>query len=54
MPDISKCRNSQCPLKEKCYRWTSPPSEYRQSYVNFQFKVDEKGNVVCESLMKRQ
>lgn len=34
MPDISKCSNSSCKLKENCYRWTSEPS-YWQSYCYF-------------------
>lgn len=32
MPDISMCTGDDCPIKEKCYRFTAIPSEYRQSY----------------------
>jgi len=32
MPDITKCEDKDCPLKESCYRFTAKPSEYRQSY----------------------
>jgi len=32
MPDITKCEGKDCPIKETCYRFTSPDSEYRQSY----------------------
>ena len=32
MPDITKCEGRQCELKDTCYRYTSEPSEYRQSY----------------------
>ena len=32
MPDISKCKGTDCPLKESCYRYTAIDSEYRQSY----------------------
>lgn len=32
MSDITKCDSKDCPLKEKCYRYTAPSSEYRQSY----------------------
>ena len=32
MPDITKCNGEGCPIKEKCYRYTSEPSEYYQSY----------------------
>ena len=30
MPDISMCRGVGCPIKEKCWRYTAPPS-MRQS-----------------------
>lgn len=32
MPDITKCRGTDCPVKEKCFRFTSEPSEFKQSY----------------------
>lgn len=32
MADISKCRGGDCPLKEKCFRFTAPTNEFRQSY----------------------
>ena len=44
MPDISMCANEECPLKEKCYRYTSEPDKYLQSYGDF--KPDENGE--CE------
>lgn len=31
MPDITLCPGTDCPHKEKCYRYTAKPSEY-QSY----------------------
>ena len=43
MPDIAKCDNDKCPLKEQCYRWTSEPDEY-QSYAHFE--PDKEGE--CE------
>ena len=33
MPDITKCDNEECELKNKCYRYTSKPDEYRQAYL---------------------
>lgn len=41
MPDISMCFGAKeiqgkkdiCPLREKCYRYTAKPSEFRQSYI---------------------
>lgn len=37
MPDIAKCSNENCPLKEKCYRFTSKPSEFSQAYADFTY-----------------
>ena len=31
-PDITLCPGTDCPHKEKCYRYTAKPSEYRQAY----------------------
>lgn len=31
--DGTKCSGLNCPLKEKCYRFTATPNEYRQSYL---------------------
>jgi hypothetical protein len=33
-PDIAKCLGTDCPYKETCYRYTSEPSDYRQSYFS--------------------
>ena len=41
MPDITKCTNVQCPLTVSCYRFTSKPSEYNQSYAMFEPIIDE-------------
>lgn len=32
MADITMCEGKNCPVKDKCYRFTATPSEYRQSY----------------------
>lgn len=32
MVDITKCFGGDCPLKDKCYRFTAPAGEYMQSY----------------------
>lgn len=37
MPDITMCRAERddkliCPMREKCYRFTAKPNEFRQSY----------------------
>jgi len=48
MPDIAKCTGGDCPIKNKCYRFTLKPNEFRQSYfVSLPFKkVGDK--VSCE------
>jgi hypothetical protein len=40
MPDISMCKNEECPLRNQCYRYTAVPEVY-QSYASF--KPDENG-----------
>ena len=32
MADITMCSGKNCPVKEKCYRFTAPASKFRQSY----------------------
>jgi len=32
MADITKCQGGDCPVKEKCYRYTAPVSDFRQSW----------------------
>ena len=41
MPDIALCKNTTCPSKEKCYRFTAKPNELRQAYGNFSPEGDE-------------
>ena len=37
MPDITMCTNSECPIREFCYRYRAIPSDFRQSYCDFHF-----------------
>ena len=37
MPDISMCKDYDCPLKNTCYRYVAKPSEY-QYYAGFKYK----------------
>ena len=32
MADITMCKGLECPVKEKCFRFTAKANEYRQSY----------------------
>lgn len=36
-PDISMCRNVDCPLRKKCYRFTASPNEYWQTISDFKY-----------------
>lgn len=37
MPDITKCINEECPIKDKCWRFTSPNSMY-QAVSTFKYE----------------
>lgn len=52
MADITMCVGTNCPLKEKCYRYTAKVSEYRQSY--FTDVPYNKETKKCEYLWKRK
>ena len=42
MPDITMCKNDNCPISNKCYRHEAIPNEYNnQSWNNFQFSEDD-------------
>lgn len=48
MADITMCTGENCPIKKKCYRFTAPVSEFRQSYFfKPPFKIKD-GVVTCE------
>jgi hypothetical protein len=32
MPDITMCKGTDCPLKDRCYRAQAKPTPRRQSY----------------------
>lgn len=46
MPDISMCKNKECTLKERCYRYRAVPSNI-QSYTYFVFE-----NGFCKYFME--
>jgi hypothetical protein len=45
------CEGKNCPLREKCYRYTATPSKYRQSY--FVTPPYDKEKQECEYLWKQ-
>ena len=48
MPDISKCSDGkECPIKDTCYRWTSEPSEYSQTYSKFYIEGQDNEECKC-------
>ena len=52
MADIAKCTGGQCPLKEKCYRYTATEDEYWQSWlVEEPYDYDKKE---CEFFYERK
>ena len=40
MPDITKCRDEQCPAKDHCYRYTAKPSFYQSYFFGTPRKED--------------
>lgn len=40
--DGTKCQGGDCPIKEACYRYTAPVSDFRQSwFCEYPFKDGE-------------
>lgn len=50
MPDITMCAGKDCPLKDKCYRFTAKPNPYWQSY--FMKTPYDKNKKDCEHFWK--
>jgi hypothetical protein len=50
MPDISKCEGIECPLREKCYRYTCDPDEFWQTYGSYNNALNEE-KTECEYLI---
>ena len=46
MPDISMCKNKDCPMRADCYRFIARPS-YVQAYQPFNYKEDESCFIHC-------
>ena len=51
MPDISKCEGTNCPLKEKCHRFTCEPDEHYQAYSDFSDALNEE-KTECDYIIK--
>ena len=48
MPDIAKCANNDCPLRNQCYRFRCKPDDW-QSYSDFQPSFRKEFGVWCEN-----
>jgi hypothetical protein len=48
MADISMCSGQDCPVKEKCYRFTAPKSLIAQSYFTESPGKTEDEKFTCE------
>ncbi len=42
MPDISMCKNNQCPSKNKCFRYMAIANPHRQSYAGFTVDMNDR------------
>lgn len=40
MPDISMCDGKNCPVRDKCYRFTATPTPRRQTFATYPRKPD--------------
>jgi hypothetical protein len=43
MPDISMCKDKNCPKRDTCYRFTAKPTMDWQSYGDFKWERKKKG-----------
>lgn len=42
------CKNDKCPINQTCYRFTATASEFRQSYGDFKYQLNNEGKLPCE------
>jgi len=40
MSEICKCEGENCPLKEKCYRFTSAPDLYQDYLIKAPYNIE--------------
>lgn len=50
MSNITKCKGGECPIKGKCYRYTSLPSNYQSYFMEIPYDFKKKE---CEFLIKK-
>jgi hypothetical protein len=47
MADITKCNAEDCPLKNKCYRYTSEAGVWQSYFLDAPYQI-VKGKFTCE------
>jgi len=52
MPDITMCKNHDCPVADKCWRYGCPPKEKGQSYQVFEPQKDNEEEFECDGFIE--
>ena len=47
MPDITKCIAEDCPIKHKCYRYTSEAGVWQSYFLDAPYEIVD-GKFTCE------
>lgn len=47
MADITMCRDQNCPVKEKCYRFTANPGMMQSYFLDIPGKIED-GKFTCD------
>ena len=47
MADITKCSGHECPIKEKCHRFTAESGVWQSYFTNVPGKIEE-GKFTCD------
>lgn len=48
MSDITKCPGGDCPIKDKCYRFTASTDEFGQSYFKDPPFTIKNSHLICD------
>ena len=51
MADITCCQGTNCPLKEKCYRFTAPRGRYQSYFTEVPYDLEKQE---CEHYWPRE
>ena len=53
MPDITMCEGTNCPVKERCYRFTAKPNEYQSYFMDVPGKIKDN-KFTCDHFWGKQ